>query len=53
MMENPIKIDDLGVPLFLETSNLLPTFKKKAWKHVDNYFCKYVSSNVVNKKHVA
>ena len=27
-MENPIKIDDLGVPLFLETSDKLPTVSK-------------------------
>ena len=26
IMENPIKMDDLGVPLFLETSIYLPIF---------------------------
>ena len=27
IMENPIKLDDLGVPLFSETSNWSPIFK--------------------------
>ena len=26
IMENPIKVDDLGVPIFLETSILIPLF---------------------------
>ena len=28
-MENPIRMDDLGVPLFLETSILIPQGKMK------------------------
>ena len=29
IMENPIQMDDLGVPLFLETPILVPFFAKK------------------------
>jgi len=31
-MENPIKMDDLGVPLFSETSILLR--QKKSWRRI-------------------
>ena len=30
MMENPIKMDDLGVPLFLET----PIYNNSSWKYI-------------------
>ena len=29
-MENPIKMDDLGVPLFLET----PIYNNSSWKYI-------------------
>ena len=32
-MEHPIKMDDLGVPLFSETSTLKFSFEKKKRKH--------------------
>ena len=31
IMENPIKMDDLGVPLFLETPKQPCLFPKKSW----------------------
>ena len=37
--ENPIKIDDLGVPLFLETSTcVLEMFYKSQMLHVGNIY---------------
>ena len=50
-MENPIKINDLGVPLFLET----PTYVQNYWSHFSACFdaiamvpskaCRLINSN--------
>jgi len=38
IMENPIKMDDLGIPLFLETP-IWRCWIKKAWRVPCGHFC--------------
>ena len=48
MMENPIKMDDLGVPLFLETSiwKKYPPLFTKIFRHVNWFLAGFLPSTV-------
>ena len=45
-MENPIKMDDLGVPLFLETPSVVPLGTTA------NFFCRVTERNLPETWHL-
>ena len=50
-MENPIKMDDLGVPLFLETPIYFASLKMHQW--VDQYRGRISTTNLRTKPSIA